>query len=945
MAGSRRNTHALIRAVLVASLLASMVIAAPAASQGCEPPPTPFNMTVTGHTGGAYASVEATAGHLLAIQGGALVSFDVTAGNPTFAGAASAPDPGAALYVAGDRAFAVAENRFAIYDVSDPGAPELLAVADMPSVDYSIVGFFATADRAYAGYTNGSSYGTKIFDITDPAAASVLAYSGLVLTDMHPDVVGQDVYAVADDGAIERISLAEPLSPVVSETFGTNVLDADEDGGTLYATSGSGAGATVSAYDITSPTAPDLLCSAIAGTNGDHLSAAGSYVWRTVTDGVELWELAAGPALVRRDSETLARAGSVAAGLADEAACVLVAPDADGSTALAFFESASVPGTIVATDSLDSEPGDIASALDAQTACIVSPSGLRIEDLTVPGMPVLGSCPTPATPTDVARAGSLALVATEGGLTVFDLSDPSTPTETDTVLVAGGLDRVVPVDDVAYAIGANGLYSFDLSDPSTVTQLDYMPVDGLTDVDARDNRVWVTQSTGETSGYIIEFDATDPAVLVRSADHGLPSGMPAVTVATETAFVGMTDPSWGGSAVKTFDIVDPGTLTYTNWIDAGQWLATDLVTQDGVLLTVGDEGVQQLGVYDPMLPYQMAYSPTPGERVSSHGEHIAVCSANGGTTYLRYEPVSFRTFGGTRFETAIAMSQTFESSEYVVLATGRSYPDALAGVPLAYALNAPILLTERESIPEDVAAEIERLGATKAIVLGGTSAVSENIVDQLEAMGFATSDIERISGATRYETARAIALRLEQVRGADSIDRAFVATGLNFPDALAAAGAAAKAGCPVLLVKPGDANTAARGAISALGVSDTVIVGGTSVVPADIAAALPSPERLSGANRYETAARIAVWSLDDADTVFSAQSLFVVTGTNFPDALACGVVAAGADAPTLLVGEEPPAETLQFIQDNARTIERVDIVGGDAAVSSAVEHWLVTYVK
>jgi len=935
-----------IGALLSLALLAGMTVAAPAAAPGCEPPPTPFNMTVIGHSGGLYASVEAVGDYVLAVQGNALVSYNMASGSAASSGTASVPEPGSSLFVDGDRAFAVGTNRFGIYDITDPGAPELLAVADMPSTEYSIVGFFASGDYVYAGYEKYGSYGTKIFSIADPATASVVAYSGLILTDMHPDVLGSRVFALAEDGRVDNIDVTDPIAPSVSASFGGSFTDSDVDGDYLYAALDSLGNGGVAIYDLSSPGSPVLSGSTpTAGAPGGFVAASGDRLWRSVDGALELWNTATKSSPARVESDLVDNAAMVAAGPDYQHAYVLTEPDADGTTSIQHFETISVSGFDTLAETLVSDGGDAASVLADGLAYIVSPSGLRIQNLVADGLPVVGECSIDAEPSDVSVDGLYAALTTDEGLTLFDVTDPMVPVVTDDIGVPGGLTRVVVQGEVVYAIGPQGLYAFSLSNPAALVQLDWYASADLVDLDARDGRAWITQSTGESSGYIIEFDASDPADLSRSADHGIPGGMPAVTVTTETAFVGMTDPDWGGSAVKTFDISEPGTLSYTNWIDAGAWLASDIAADDGILLTAGSGGVQQLGVYDPSMPYQMGYSPTSGERVAGEADLVAVSSEGGGTTFLRYDPVSFRTFGGTRFDTAIAMSQTFESSEYVVLATGRSYPDALAGVPLAYALNAPILLTEREYIPDEVAAEIERLGATKAIVLGGTSAVSQNIVDQLESMGMAAGDIERISGATRYDTARAIALRLQQVLGAGTVDKAFIATGLNFPDALAAAGAAAKAGCPILLVKPGDSNAAALSAISSLGIDDTVIVGGTAVVPAAIASRLPSPERLSGANRYETAVRIANWSLTDPGADFDPANLFVVTGTNFPDALACGVVAAGTDAPTLLVGSDPPAETLEFIQDNAEAIQRVDIVGGDAAVSAAVEHWLVTYVK
>lgn len=943
MGVSQARSGLLVRVMLSLSMLTGMVGATPTPAAACEPPPTPFNISVVGHSGGTFSSAETTGSFLLAVRGNALVSYDMSSGAAVPAGVASVPEPEGSLFVAADRAYVVGSNRFGIYDISDPAAPELLAVANMPSSEYRIVGFFATGDYAYAGYQKLGSFGTKIFNVQDPASASVVAYSGLTLTDRRPDVVGQNAFAVTGAGRIDIIDLSSPTNPHVDGSFGTGVTDAVVDGQYLYASLGS-AGGGVSAYDVSSPGSA-VLQGTTPGTIGGSVDAVADRLWRVAGDSIELWNTTnkSAPALV--DTDVLVGARQVVAAASPLSAYALTRPDLGGDTTLACYETASVPGMDTLFDTIAGRVGDGGSALAGDLAYLTSPAGLRILDTSIPGVPALGAAGITGEPTDVSVAGGLAALATSSGLSIVDIADPGAPSETDEFAIVGGLSRVVLLGDIAYAISPTNLLVFSVLDPNAITKLDEIAMPGLNDLDARDGRVWVTKATGSTSGTVLEYDASDPFDLVKTAEHSLPGGMPAVTVTTETAFVGLTDPSWGGSAIKAFDISEPGTLYYTNWIDAGRWMASDVVADDGILIAAGAGGVQQLGVFEPSMPYQMGFAPTPGDRTAVDAELIALSSASGGTTFMRYDPVSFRTFGGTRFDTAIAMSQTFDSSEYVVLATGRSYPDALAGVPLAYALDAPILLTERDHIPDEVVAEILRLGATKAIVLGGTTAMSDNIVAQLRSIGMDGNTIERIFGATRYETAKAIALRLQQVYGAGTIDKAFVATGLNFPDALAAAGAAAKAGCPILLVKPGDSNTAALAAVAALGIDDTVIVGGTAVVPADIAAMFPSPERLAGNNRYATAVRIANWSLADFDTAFDPASLFVVTGTNFPDALACGVVAAGSDAPTLLVGSDPPPETLGFIRDNAGAIVRVDIVGGDAAVSSAVERWLVNYVR
>ncbi|MFS0881781.1 cell wall-binding repeat-containing protein, partial [Metabacillus niabensis] len=92
--------------------------------------------------------------------------------------------------------------------------------------------------------------------------------------------------------------------------------------------------------------------------------------------------------------------------------------------------------------------------------------------------------------------------------------------------------------------------------------------------------------------------------------------------------------------------------------------------------------------------------------------------------------------GNDRYQTAVEISQAgWQKSSTVILAKGSDFPDALAGGPLAYSLNAPILLTNDKGLPNVTKQEIIRLGATKVILLGSEGAISNTIEDSLESMG------------------------------------------------------------------------------------------------------------------------------------------------------------------------------------------------------------------
>lgn len=100
-------------------------------------------------------------------------------------------------------------------------------------------------------------------------------------------------------------------------------------------------------------------------------------------------------------------------------------------------------------------------------------------------------------------------------------------------------------------------------------------------------------------------------------------------------------------------------------------------------------------------------------------EHIQECE----------RPVSLRLGGATRIETAVQISeQRFPGdAEAVYLANATSFVDALPGAPLAF--DGPILLVPATTLPTVVGDEIARLQPDHVVVLGGTAAVSNTVLN------------------------------------------------------------------------------------------------------------------------------------------------------------------------------------------------------------------------
>lgn len=297
-----------------------------------------------------------------------------------------------------------------------------------------------------------------------------------------------------------------------------------------------------------------------------------------------------------------------------------------------------------------------------------------------------------------------------------------------------------------------------------------------------------------------------------------------------------------------------------------------------------------------------------------------------------------RVAGALRFDTAAqsALDAFPAGASTAVIAYGRDFPDALAASPLAGAVNGPILLTETATLPQATADALTDLGVTKVYIVGGTGVVSSAVEAAIQALG--VSEIERLSGANRYITAREIAD--EAVALGASTAEAFLVRGDDFADALAVSSIAAQEKVPVLLTTTATLHTEARGFLTATGTDDVYIAGGTGVVSAAVQAevdALPgvAVERWYGDNRYLTGAAVVrnamtTWAIPMVD-------IGLASGENFPDALAGGAVMGYKHG--LLLLTQPTvlsAPTATLITENKATIESVEFFGGTGALAPAI---------
>jgi putative cell wall-binding protein len=286
--------------------------------------------------------------------------------------------------------------------------------------------------------------------------------------------------------------------------------------------------------------------------------------------------------------------------------------------------------------------------------------------------------------------------------------------------------------------------------------------------------------------------------------------------------------------------------------------------------------------------------------------------------------------GDDRYATAAALSAaSFAPGVPVVyVSTGATFPDALAAGPAATKLGGPVLLVATNRIPSATAIELRRLRPGRIIVAGGPAVVSSTVLSGLRSYA---GSVSRQAGSDRFSTAAAVSA----ATFGPGVPVLYVATGLNFPDALAGGPASGMHGGPVLLVETHSIPAATARELQRLKPGRIVVAGGASVVSNAVLAALrayaTTVSRQSGGDRYATAVAISVAN----HKAGAAGVVYIATARTFPDALAAAPVAGRDRGPVLLVSPTSlPASVAAELK--RLSPNRVVIVGGASTVSDSV---------
>jgi spore germination protein YaaH/putative cell wall-binding protein len=225
---------------------------------------------------------------------------------------------------------------------------------------------------------------------------------------------------------------------------------------------------------------------------------------------------------------------------------------------------------------------------------------------------------------------------------------------------------------------------------------------------------------------------------------------------------------------------------------------------------------------------------TPAEIVVVGGASVVsdavVAQLRGYTT----SGVVRRIAGPDRYATAARISAAAfaPGAPVAYVATGASFPDALAGGVAAGRQKGPVLLVTRGSVPSATAGELARLKPGRIVVLGGTGVITDAVATALRS--YATSGtVTRLAGVDRYATAIAVSVATTANDGPRTV---YVATGATFADGLSGTPPAARANGPLLILPNGSLTASIAAELRRLNPPRIIILGGTSAISSTLAA-------------------------------------------------------------------------------------------------------------
>ena len=275
-------------------------------------------------------------------------------------------------------------------------------------------------------------------------------------------------------------------------------------------------------------------------------------------------------------------------------------------------------------------------------------------------------------------------------------------------------------------------------------------------------------------------------------------------------------------------------------------------------------------------------------------------------TYAAKTSVSTKTLAGeTRMETAVEISKEGwpNGADKVIIVNGYSNADGITATPLATAMNAPILLTDKNSVPSSTLAQIKKLNPKDIIIIGGTNAVGDSVKNQL--INNTNASVQRIGGEDRHQTSLKIAKELNHY---NNIDKVYLANGYaGEVDALTIASKAGQDKQPIILTNKNEIPKDTYNWLKNERLKTGYVIGGRDVISTEVMHQLNEitsdsiyENRVYGSDRHQTNAAV----IKRFYTQEHLNSMFVARSDELVDALTAGPLAAKQNSPILITPAE-----------------------------------------
>lgn len=145
--------------------------------------------------------------------------------------------------------------------------------------------------------------------------------------------------------------------------------------------------------------------------------------------------------------------------------------------------------------------------------------------------------------------------------------------------------------------------------------------------------------------------------------------------------------------------------------------------------------------------------------------------------------------GANRYATSVLLAERLYSDS-LIIANGDDFPDALSAASYAGIAQIPIVLTSKK-LPAEVLEYCQQIQPENIIVIGGEAVVPTESLSEHDLI-----ITTRLGGENRYATNAKVVEHMQNVVESNDL---FLASGVNFPDAIAGTVLAAKEKAPLLL--------------------------------------------------------------------------------------------------------------------------------------------------